>query len=263
MGSKDQTPGSKNLFREINHYLREDRRRKEGNQSSPKGHEEGRTFSMEERLKLAVLDYRDGILTPDKVNTFWQTFLETSIKTQGLDIPVSTIECDRTLEELEALKKDGRIWIPETQLTYPQLGKIFPKMGSYTVEENSPTKDEFEQDAKGVDVETSIASPNINTKEKELRELFESQGRKVMRLSTYILASQASKVLTGRYLDEDSTWSRLLLFAFPGDGGGHVAGAKFTLNGRLGVYSNLNPQSKNSRLGGRSEGIKRSLTTSF
>lgn len=91
-----------------------------------------------------VQEYNTQPHTPELVNRFWQTFLETSIKTQGLDIPIPTVSCDRTQEELEALRKEGRMWVPEAKLTYPQLGLIFPKMGNYAVRKDSPIKDEFE-----------------------------------------------------------------------------------------------------------------------
>ena len=92
-------------------------------------------------LNQAVREFKEKPPTPELANRFWQTFLETSIKSQGLDIPVPRISCDRTSEELKALKKEGRMWVPETKLTYPQLGEIFPQMRSYYVSESSSIKE--------------------------------------------------------------------------------------------------------------------------
>lgn len=204
------------------------------------------------QLQSVVKEYNAQLHAPELVTRFWQTFLETSIKIQELDIPVPAVSCDRTQEELEVLKKEGGMWVPEARLTYPQLGLVFPKMGSYAVDKDSPIKDEYVQDAKGVDVEMNIDSPNRSTKEKDLENLFKRQGRKGMRLSIFILTSQASKVLTGHYLDEN-TWSRLL----GSRNGGRVMGAHFNLRGRLGVGWLLHPEDRRPYVGGRSEGVKK------
>ncbi len=204
-------------------------------------------------LNQAVKEFKEKPYTPELTNRFWQTFLETSIQTQGLDISVPTIACDRTQEELETLRKESRMWVPETKLTYPQLGRIFPKMGSYAVREDSPIKDEYREDARGVDVEVNIDAPNRNTTQKDLENLFKRQGRKGMRLSTFILTSQASKLLTNQYLDEGATWSRLL----GSRSGGHVVDAYSYVGGNLGVHWHLVPRGHGSDWGGRSEGVKK------
>lgn len=206
-----------------------------------------------EALKNLAQEYNTNPHTPELINRFWKTFLETSIRTQGLDISVPAIECDRTLVELEALRKNDRMWVPETKLTYSQLDKIFPKMESHVLQQDRLIKDEFEQDAKGVDVEASIDSPNRKTKEKDLEELFKFQGRKGMRLSTFILTSQASKLLIKQYLDEGNTWSRFLGTRY----GGFVVNAYFKSHGLLYVRWDLRPQAQKSNLGGRSEGVKK------
>lgn len=74
-----------------------------------------------------------------------------------------------------------------------------------------------------------------------------------MRLSAYILASQASKVLTGHYLDEGSTWSRLL----GSHDEGHVVRASFYSDGDLHVVWALDPEFRYPSIGGRSEGVKK------
>lgn len=209
--------------------------------------------SKDLQLQSIVKEYSTQPHTPELVTNFWQTFLDVSIKGQGLAIPVPVISCDRILKELEDLKKEGGMWVPETKLTYAQLGQVFPEMQSYTVEKDSPIKDEFAQGAKGVDVEVAIDAPNTNTTEEDLENLFKKQGRKGMRLSTYILTSQASKVSTGKYLDGKTTWSRLL----GSRRGGRVVAARFSVNGRLDVGWSLNPKEHYSGWGGRSEGAKK------
>lgn len=205
------------------------------------------------QLQSIVKEYKTQPHTPELVTRFWQTFLGASIEAQRLDITVPTVSCDRTQKELEVLKKEDKMWVPETKLTYAQLGMIFPKMESYAVAENSLIKDEFEQDAKGVDVEMSIDSPNRNTTQKGLEDFFKSQGRNGMRLSTFVLSSQASKSLTGHYLDEN-TWSRLL----GSRGKGSVVSALFYPDGKLNVNLIMPPRNRHpSYIGGRSEGVKK------
>lgn len=217
-------------------------------------------------FKDLAQEYNTQPHTPELVNKFWQTFLETSIKNQELDIFVPTFSCDRTQEELEALREERRMWIPETKLTYPQLGEIFPEMGRDAVrgvDNYSPIKDKFKQDAKGVDVEVNIAPPNRNTDEDDLKKIFKSQDRKGIRLSTYILASQASKLLNDQYLDEGGvTWSRLLgscsrLMGLVLPGRVSCGRANFLWSGHLDVDWSLHPDTKGSDLGGRSEGVKK------
>lgn len=206
-----------------------------------------------EVLTDLVRKYKENPLTPELINRFWRTFLEISIKTQGLDIPVPTIECDRTQKELDALRKKVSMWVPETKLTYLQLGEIFPNMKNSAVEKDGLIKDEFEQDAKGVDVGVKVNSPNRNTTERDIERFLKEQGRKGMRLSAFILASQASKVLTGEYLDQDGTWSRLL----GSSSGDYVFGARFDSDGRLYILWNLPPEYRKPYLGGRSEGVRK------
>lgn len=88
-------------------------------------------------IGIAIQEYKTQPHTPELINRFWQTFLDISIKRQALAIPVPVVSCDRTQKELEKLRNERKMWIPETKLTYPQLGKIFPKMASGDVVENS------------------------------------------------------------------------------------------------------------------------------
>ena len=136
--------------------------------------------------------------------------------------------------------------------SYPVHGKVFPKMNSYSVKEDSPIKDKGAKPG-WVDVEMDIDAPNRHTKQDDLEKLFKSQKRNGMRLSTYIWAGQASKVLTDKYFDQGSTYSRLL--SSSSDGG--VVYAYFYPSGRLDVGWYLSPEDHGTILGGRSEGVKR------
>ncbi len=213
----------------------------------------GRPAPDSEILRGLAREYIKRPPTPTLVNDLWGTILETAIQTRRLDIPVPNIECDRTQKELGALKKKKGIWVPETELTYYQLGIIFPETQSYALQENILIEDKFKQDAKGIDVEGRIDAPNRNTTEENLEKRFKYRERKGMRLVTYILASQLIKILTGHYLDEGSTSSILLGTSI----NNRVIKAHFRVDGDLGVSWSwrLDPKDHNSRWGGRSEGI--------
>ena len=213
---------------------------------------------MEARVQDAesaglVFEYKRNPTSPEAVTNFWQTFIRVSIQHSEAEIDVPEIPpCDRTQEELEALRQEGRMMVYNPGFSYPVHGKIFPKMNSYSVKEDSPIKDK-ETKSGWVDVEMDIDSPNTDTKEDDLEKIFKSQGRKGMRLATYILGGQASKVLTGKYFDQGSTYSRLLSSSFDG----YVVDADFYSHGLLNVGWALDPQAHAPGLGGRSEGVKR------
>lgn len=200
-----------------------------------------------------VFEYKRNPTSPEAVTNFWQTFIRVSIEDSGKGIDVPQVPpCDRTPGELEALRQEGRMMAYNPGLSYPVLGKIFPKMNDYSVNEDSPIKDKGAKPI-WVDVEIDIDAPNIDTTEEDLDKLFKSQGRKGMRESTYIWAGQASKVLTGKYFDQGSTYSRLL----SSSNDGNVVHADFDPDGGLLVDWGLDPQAHDPNLGGRSEGVKR------
>lgn len=58
--------------------------------------------------------------------------------------------------------------------------------------------------------ESTVAAPNLNTTEKQLKDKFQKVGREGLTLTEYIIASQDAKVLEGKYFDKDATWFRLL-----------------------------------------------------
>ena len=212
-----------------------------------------RSETSKDPLQQVIQEYKTGLQTPELITNFWQIFIQTSVKQAGLNRDLPAIpNCDRTQEELEVLRKGGREMVYNPGFEYPILGKIFRKMQSDSVKEDSPIKDEYER-VGWVDVEMSLDTLNRDTSEDQLRDLFSSQGRDGQRLSTYIWASQASKVLTGHFLDE-KTYSRLF-----GSRGryNNIVSAYFGSDGLLRVSWDYNPEDHSPGLGGRSEGVKR------
>lgn len=201
-------------------------------------------------IRKVSAEYKKSPLTPEIVNTTWKTLWAEWGKRVNLTFKVPS--CDRTSEELSQLQKENRavLFIPDN-VNLVMLGKIFPQMRSWAVQEGTTVADEQSKGG-SIDIEMDLDSPNRNTTESQARDLIKSQGRDGQRLKTYIIGSQFSKLLTGHYFDE-KTWSRL-----PGSrSGGGMVDAYFYSDGHLRVYSFLFPRGQYPGLGFRSEGVKR------
>lgn len=220
-----------------------------------------RTKTPEKTLDGVIEAYKEQPTNPELVSKFWQLFVENSIAAANVresdsekHITVPNVPwLDRTQNELEVLRQEGRMMAYNPGLSYEQLGRVFPAMGSWSVKEESAIEDVVDQAPAWMDVEASIDAPNLGTTQKQLESIFEAAGKRGQKLSTYIMGSQASKVLIGRYFDQSGlAWSRL-----PGsEGEDRVVAASFRPGGSLNVYSDLDPRGANPSLGGRSEGVK-------
>ena len=202
-----------------------------------------------------IPEYKKTPHVPEVVTALWKAIWMDWGREVDIEIQVPLV--DRTEGELRELKEQGRmmIYVPQkvaTQQTRHLLGKIFPEMQSYSVEEGNPVTN------KGIeggwfDVEASLDAPNTNTREADLKKTFKAQGKQGQTVNQYIVGSQFLKLTTGNYFDEN-TYSRLLGSRY--DGG--VVGADSLSDGRLNVYCDLNPDGRGERWGGRSSGVKKS-----
>lgn len=210
-------------------------------------------------LKQAVADYvgnKDRI-TSELVTAFWRTKLQVDGARVGLEIAVP--DCNWTEEEIRRPMVDrkgkevpGMMVYKPGEVTLPILGRMYRAMQNFSVAEDSPVTDTHDT-AGWVKVEATIDAPNLGTTQKDLEKFAEKTGYLGQGEATYILASQASKDLSGQYFDQGSTWSRLL----GSRGEGRVLCASFYSNGGLRVFWILGPQGRVSDLGGRSEEVKR------
>lgn len=226
----------------------------------PKRLPEDETVSKKEkpqdllRAITIMQEYKTQSHTPELVTETWQTIWK--VDELRVDLTINVPPCDRTKEELVKLEQEGRmlVYVPpelSTQENRHLLGKMFPRMRSYSTEKENPVTNELSQYG-WVDVEASVDAPNINTTEEELRSLFASQGREGVSLNTYIIASQFSNRVKGHYFDEGLIWSRLLGSRYRG----RAVSAGLYSDGDLDVRS-LDPLARDPRLGGRSAGVKR------
>ena len=211
----------------------------------PVANEKARISTLAEATK----EYKKRPVNPEKAMVFWQAFWAENGKKVGLSISVP--ECPFTQEQLEEMRRKdkGPIYLPEefsTQRGRHLLGKMFPKMQSHSVEEgNSVTNEVARSGWRQFDM--SLDAPHTDTNEKQLKEAMVSQGDEEPTLNEYIVAGQASKLLTGRYLDEGATWSRILGSRYDGD----VVDAHFLSDGRLLVVSDWSPGHRDPSVGGR------------
>lgn len=165
--------------------------------------------------------------------------------------------CDRRTEDIAELIKAGRHigYLPErlmTQRDRSMFAKMFPRLGSYSVQERNPVTNEV--DGFGwFDYEASIGVPYPNTTEDQLRERIAADGRLEMNVNEYIVAGVDSKLFTGNFLDQASTSARLL----GSRRDDRVVNARFTSGGNLRVHWRLNPADCHPDLGGRSVGMKK------
>lgn len=207
-------------------------------------------------LDRAISEYKEGSLTPELVNTTWQTIWKAW--GESINHTFQVPSCDRTSEDLAELQKEGKavLLLPDeiyTKEGLVLLGRMFPKMQNWSVEEGTTVTNDHDKGG-AIDIEMDVDSPNRSTNETQAMDILKKEGRGGQRLATFIIGAQFSNLLTGRYLDEGSTWSRLL----GSRSGGYVVGAYFNAGGRLHGYWYLDPRRpRGPSVGGRSEGVKK------
>src|SRR4029453_5729273 len=95
-----------------------------------------------------------------------------------------------------------------TQGGRSELGKLFPLMRCYSMlPDNIVTND---QDAwGGFDYEAGIDAGRLDADEPTVVADLRAEGRTLLSLNQYLVASQDSRKFTGRYLDERRSWVRV------------------------------------------------------
>jgi hypothetical protein len=121
--------------------------------------------------------------------------------------------CPYTTQELAALDAAGRraAYLPPdlaTQAGRHVLGRIFPLLQCFSVvEDNAVTND---QDHAGwFDYSTALESEHRGTNGDELLSRVLDEGRQLMTLNQYLVASHDNRAFTGRNFDDLRTWSRV------------------------------------------------------
>jgi len=162
-----------------------------------------------------------------------------------------------TMEQIQAENDRGRgfIYLPPqlaTVTALAELGKLFPKMQSWSVSGGNDAKKI--KNAKDLSswlaVEMAVNMPNPNTTETELRNIFSQQNAEGETLNTYIVFGQFCKEVFGQYPDIPG-YVRLLGSSYDGN----VLHARFCGYGDLFVRRGWGPDSRGSTVGGRSVAV--------
>ncbi|MCX6706031.1 MAG: hypothetical protein NTV24_02910 [Candidatus Woesebacteria bacterium] len=203
------------------------------------------TLSLEE----ATSEYKNSLNSPESLTRFMRSFWLGAGQRIGEEYIVSKFPLKS--QEIKERTKNGQmaIFCP-AEVSRVDLGRMFPKMGSWAVEESNSAVDTINNSG-WLWIESSIDAPNRNTTEKQLGDTLKKAKRQGQSLRTYIIGGQISKLLTGRYFDEGPTWSRLLGSCDEGP----VLCANFYSLGDLRVSSALSPGGRDGDLGGRSEEV--------
>ncbi len=198
-------------------------------------------------LASVIEAYQNQPHTPELVTQTHQAVWQARGELVGATYEVTL--CPYTQEQLADLEASGKRvgYLPAelaTQQTRHILGEMFPKMQSHSVKEgNSVTNDE--SPSGWFDYEAAIDAPYLDTKEKQLTDQVAKDGRKLLSLNQYIVAGQDSKLFTGQYLDETTTWVRL-----GSRDGDRIVGAGFYRDGSLHVFWTLYADRHDPYLGG-------------
>ncbi|MCU1394822.1 MAG: hypothetical protein JWM34_3250 [Ilumatobacteraceae bacterium] len=174
--------------------------------------------------------------------------------------------CPYTSGELVELRSAGRevAFIPPevaTQSDRHILGLMFPLMGCYSLHADNVVPNDANYSG-WFDYEAAIDAPWGDTDEGLLIEHVGAAGRNLMSLNQYIVASQDSRLLTGRYLDERRSWSRIgarvsgrvVAVRFDGDEIAEGLGDETPRSGALLTAYDLGADNRAPVIGGRTTG---------
>jgi|GEM_PF-2784218 len=194
-------------------------------------------------LEQATKEYQTNP-NPESLTKFFQAFWTEKGNLVGKKLVVPKFS--GTVEGLEDVRKDEKMPIfDHPEVTYADLGKMFPKMGSWVV--NNKIVDN-NNDSGWLSIDGSIDAPHRNTTEGEWVRTIKQEGECPMSLRQYIIGSQISKLLTGKYFDQGSTWS-----GFSDQCDEVTLYVRFNLDGYLGVSRYMFPGLHRGSLGCRGE----------
>lgn len=158
-------------------------------------------------LESVIKEYSTESHSPELITKTWQSLWKVWGNRAGLDISVPLLNKDRS--EISEVEKSGNVFIflpkeVETDEGRITLAKIFPHIAG-TWRRNPGLQKNTYSNAGWIDIESSIASPNLGLTDTETIALFTSRQRKGQRLNTYIVGAQFSKLINGHYFDNLDT----------------------------------------------------------
>jgi hypothetical protein len=206
-------------------------------------------LSLDEIAKIAfateVIKVTSDQNDPAQIHNQWVDLY----KKWGLpkEMRVSKPNFSRDFVQKMKSRQDSRIPIfVHPQLTFPLLGKTFPQMRSWSLEETAGVVDS--QVLTGwLFVEEALEAPNCKTNEEQLAGIFQEQGAIGLTETSYVIFGQYCQEVHGRYPDLER-WSRLLGSSYRS----RVLYAFLNSNGSLFVSLGFAPVDVVPYVGGRS-----------
>lgn len=218
-------------------------------------------IEIKSSLDQAIAEYKIKPHTPERVTRFQKVLWAQISEITGVDVVVPVVVETRWEIEKREKKGKGIILIPqgyEGQNQRRLIAAGFKLVGNKYVPEHWSVQDDnqVKNDIIHVGyrfVDMQIDAPYLGTNEEQAKEAAIKEDAEGMNESEYLLAGLQSKLITGQYLDEGSTWSRLLSSSCDG----RVVRADFGSDGDFDFYSGLRPGDHYVNLGARfSSGVK-------
>lgn len=221
------------------------------------------SFRTSERtLGLLGAEYKKDPTNPILLSEFNQAFW--NAKRQAMGVNESDLVVTQAPYSEDQIRKfisnDFGLFLPQICETAPEglvlLGKAFPEMGSSAFMVGTPVlnidRDEQRVNLYGwMKTEKAINAPNLRTNESQALAIVNKKKRLGQTLNIYAVAGQQSKLLADQYLDEVSTWVRVLSSRV----NNKVVHAGFHPNGDCLVRWSLGPENIYDNLGVRCVGV--------
>lgn len=200
-------------------------------------------------LAQSATEYTSQPHTPEITLHLWQALWIEWGAPLGLTIHVEPLtESQGKLQEREHAG-DMPIYVPQVldeQKTRNLIWRIWPEMKFSGFIERDTFVDLYRHRGWRY-VERNLDAPHRDTSEDALRKILTQLRRAGLTLTEYVIASQVSKLLTGRYLDEDTN-ARVLGSLYQGQS----AYVGFGSDGYLFLDHRIRPEFQHPETGGRS-----------
>lgn len=209
-----------------------------------------------------------GDPTPDDLTALHQRIWTERGERAGVRIVVPP--CPYTASELTELERAGRSvgYVPPEvadRASRHLLGTMFPLMDCYSLHPDNEVENLVSRPG-WFDYEAAIDAPRLGTDEAELLAMVAAEGRELISMNQYVVATQDSRLRTGRYLDERRTWARIGIRVIgrivsvrcDGDDPAEGMGDEPPVPGSLLTGYDLHPDFAAPFAGGRTFGVARS-----
>ena len=215
-------------------------------------------------LTQTIEEYRKGPLTPELVTNYWRAMLRVDGARAGLNIEVP--DCDWTEEQIKRPMVDieGNP-VPGMMIYFPEqlrgkegkihLEEMYPEMANSSMYDRSLSITDTHKTTGWIKVEAAIETPNRNTRQKALEAFAKKQGYLGQRENAFILASKASKDLTGSYFGQRGRGTFCKLLGSPY--ASRVMYALLNSDGNSYIFWLISPPDQSPFLGARFEEVKR------